>query len=118
MEPVLAGARREIYLARPSHLEPAMIRRFFREYDVRGLVTRISPPEVVEQIGLGLGSDARRAGGKRVVLARDCRESSDALPRLDRPGLMATGCDVTDIGVVPTPLVYLRREHAAGRRGW
>jgi phosphomannomutase/phosphoglucomutase len=78
----------------------------FREYDIRGLVDRDLTEEVVEQLGLGLGTTVRGKGLRRVVVGRDCRESSvrffDALAR----GLCATGCDVLDIGVVPTPLTY------------
>ena len=78
----------------------------FREYDIRGLVGQDLTAEVVEQLGLGLGTATRRQGLRRVVVGRDCRLSStgffDALAR----GLCATGCDVLDIGVVPTPLTY------------
>jgi phosphomannomutase/phosphoglucomutase len=78
----------------------------FREYDIRGLVDRDLTPEVVEKLGLGLGTIVRRQGGRMVAMGRDCRASStpfrDALAR----GLTATGTDVVDIGVVPTPLTY------------
>ncbi|MBI5548319.1 MAG: phosphomannomutase, partial [Deltaproteobacteria bacterium] len=78
----------------------------FREYDIRGLVDKDLTEDVVEKLGLGLGTTLRRKGLKRLVVGRDCRESSprfrDALTR----GLCATGCDVLDIGVVPTPLTY------------
>jgi phosphomannomutase/phosphoglucomutase len=80
--------------------------QIFREYDIRGLVDKDLTSEAVEKIGFGLGTTLRRSGGKRLVLGRDCRESStrfrDALAR----GLTETGCDVLDIGVVPTPLTY------------
>ena len=78
----------------------------FREYDIRGLVDKDLTEGVVEKLGLGLGTVIRRKGGTSVVVGRDCRESStrfrDALCR----GLTATGLDVLDIGVVPTPLTY------------
>ena len=78
----------------------------FREYDIRGLVDKDLTEEVVEQLGLGLGTMVRRAHGRAIVVGRDCRESStrfrDALAR----GLTATGLDVLDVGVVPTPLTY------------
>lgn len=78
----------------------------FREYDIRGLVDRDLTEAVVEDIGRGLGTLCRRAGGRWVALGRDCRESStrfrDALGR----GLTSTGVDVYDLGVVPTPLTY------------
>ncbi len=80
--------------------------QIFREYDIRGLVDKDLTEEVVEQLGLGLGTTLRRKGGRRIVVGRDCRESSTRfLARLAK-GLTATACDVLDIGVVPTPLTY------------
>ncbi len=42
-------------------------------------------------------------GGGRVVLARDSRPSGPMLSAAVRAGLMATGCDVVDCGVLSTP---------------
>ncbi|HCF59055.1 MAG TPA: phosphomannomutase [Myxococcales bacterium] len=78
----------------------------FREYDVRGLVDTDLTEEVVEKLGLGLGTTLRRAGGRRLVLGRDCRESSMRFRDAMTKGLVATGCEVLDLGVVPTPLTY------------
>jgi phosphomannomutase/phosphoglucomutase len=87
------------------HVNP----QIFREYDIRGLVDKDLTAETVELLGRGLGTLARKAvTGRAPVLAvgRDARESSvifrDALSR----GLNATGCDVIDVGLVPTPLCY------------
>ncbi|MHB8876223.1 MAG: phosphomannomutase/phosphoglucomutase, partial [Myxococcaceae bacterium] len=78
----------------------------FREYDIRGLVDKDLTGEVVELLGKGLGTTVKRAGGRTIVVGRDCRESStrfrDALCR----GINSTGLDVVDIGVGPTPLTY------------
>lgn len=83
--------------------------QIFREYDIRGLVGSDLTPDTVELLGRGLGTLARRAKpGQTPVLAiaRDARESSvpfrDALSR----GLNRSGCDVVDVGMVPTPLCY------------
>lgn len=78
----------------------------FREYDVRGLVDIDLTEEVARLLGLGLGTTVIRKGGKRVVLGRDCRESSDRFREAMLAGLVSTGVDVIDVGVVPTPLVY------------
>ncbi|MEN9800444.1 MAG: hypothetical protein RL653_4141 [Pseudomonadota bacterium] len=78
----------------------------FREYDIRGLVDKDLTVEVVEQLGLGLGTVIRRKGGTSVVVGRDCRESSTRFRDALCKGLTATGLDVLDIGVVPTPLTY------------
>ncbi|GEJ58614.1 phosphomannomutase/phosphoglucomutase [Anaeromyxobacter diazotrophicus] len=78
----------------------------FREYDVRGLVDQDLTEDAVEAIARGLGTMVRRAGGKRVVLGRDCRLSGERFARRALAGLTATGVDVVDLGVVPTPLTY------------
>lgn len=78
----------------------------FREYDIRGLVDQDLTPEVVEKLGLGMGTTLRRAGGKSIVVGRDCRASSTVFRDALIKGLNATGVDVVDVGVVPTPLVY------------
>lgn len=78
----------------------------FRTYDIRGIVDQSLNDETIFLIGQAFGSLVRERGGHQVALARDGRLSS---PRLAAPlikGLLATGCDVTDIGMVPTPLLY------------
>ncbi|HET9599543.1 MAG TPA: phosphomannomutase/phosphoglucomutase [Anaeromyxobacteraceae bacterium] len=77
----------------------------FREYDVRGLVDRDLTERAVEQVAQAVGTLVRRAGGRRVVLGRDCRLSSSRLAARAAAGFCAAGVDVVDLGVVPTPLV-------------
>jgi len=78
----------------------------FREYDIRGVAdTELLSPDV-EQLGLGLGSYLRRHSGSKINVGRDCRLSSTRLRDALVKGLLAAGCDVTDIGVVPTPVLY------------
>jgi len=79
----------------------------FREYDIRGVAeSELLSPDV-EQLGLGLGSYlVRHSGGRKINVGRDCRLSSTRLRDALVNGLRAAGCDVTDIGVVPTPVLY------------
>jgi len=78
----------------------------FREYDIRGVAeTELASPDVV-QLGRGLGTLLRRKKGPKINLGRDCRLSSTRLRDALLEGLNAAGCDVTDLGVVPTPLLY------------
>ena len=78
----------------------------FRAYDIRGLVETALTPEVVYEIGRAIGSEAFERGQQTVAVARDGRlsgpELTDALIR----GLVATGRDVKDLGMVPTPVLY------------
>src|ERR1700735_4744854 len=83
-----------------SMLKPTI----FREYDIRGIADSELLAEDVEQLGLGLGTYLRRkSGGGAVNVGRDCRLSSTRLRDALVQGLRGAGCDVTDIGVVPTP---------------
>src|SRR5260221_456250 len=79
----------------------------FREYDTRGIAdSELLSPDI-EQLGLGLGSYLQRhGGGRNINVGRDCRLSSTRLRDALVKGLLASGCDVTDIGVVPTPVLY------------
>ena len=84
-------------------LNPAI----FREYDIRGIAdTELLSPDI-EQLGRGLGTYLRRrSGGANINVGRDCRLSSTRLRDALVKGLLAAGCNVTDIGTVPTPVLY------------
>ena len=79
----------------------------FREYDIRGVADEELLSPDVQELGQALGTFLQRNGnGKNVNLARDCRLSSPRLRDALMAGLKASGCAVTDIGPVPTPLLY------------
>src|SRR5581483_8118326 len=83
----------------------------FREYDIRGIAeTELATPDVV-QLGRALGTLLRRKSGPKINLGRDCRLSSPRLRDALLEGLIASGCEVTDIGVAPTPLLYYSAVH-------
>ncbi len=83
-----------------------MRQEIFREYDIRGIAGKDLTEETVELLGLGIGTLMRRQGCARITLGRDCRPSSDPFRNAIIAGLTATGLNVIDIGVVPTPLLY------------
>jgi phosphomannomutase / phosphoglucomutase len=84
-------------------LKPAI----FREYDIRGVADAELLSRDVEQLGRGLGTYLRRhGGGANINVGRDCRLSSTRLRDALVQGLLAAGCNVTDIGTVPTPVLY------------
>ena len=78
----------------------------FREYDIRGIAERDLTSDGVELLGRALGTYLQRKAGPLVNIGRDCRLSGDRLNLALRKGLIASGCHVTDIGVVPTPVTY------------
>ena len=83
----------------------------FREYDIRGIADQELLSSDVADLGRGLGTYLQRASGRRINLGRDCRLSSPRLHDALLEGLQSTGCEVTDIGVVPTPLLYFSAVH-------
>ena len=78
----------------------------FRAYDIRGVVENALTPDAVQQIGQAFATEALSQNQKTVVIARDGRLSSPELARRLSEGLRAGGCDVIDIGIVPTPVLY------------
>ncbi len=78
----------------------------FREYDIRGIADDELQSADVEQLGRAVGTYLQRKNGRNINLGRDCRLSSTRLRDALIRGLVSSGCDVTDIGVVPTPLLY------------
>lgn len=78
----------------------------FREYDIRGVAERDLSSPGVELLGQAIGAYLRRRTGPRINLARDCRLSGQRLHDALLKGLLAAGCEVTDLGVAPTPLLY------------
>ncbi len=78
----------------------------YREYDIRGVVETDLTPDVVSDLGRGLGTAFRRAGLSKVAISRDVRESGLSLFRSLSEGFLSTGCDVVDLGQLPTPAAY------------
>lgn len=83
----------------------------FRQYDIRGVADRDMPDAFARDLGCALGTFWRRNGLRRVALGRDCRTSSDRLHGALLAGLVETGVQVVDIGIVPTPLTYFAVFH-------
>ncbi|MFQ6111885.1 MAG: phosphomannomutase/phosphoglucomutase [Nitrospinota bacterium] len=80
--------------------------QIFREYDIRGVVDRDLTPEVVFDLGRALGAYLGGERGARVALGHDNRTSSELFRDRLAEGLMASGCHVIGVGLVPTPILY------------
>lgn len=87
----------------------------FREYDIRGNAENDLASELAHGIGRALATflRMRTSEGDTVTVAvcRDCRLSSDRLFEALTAGLRASGADVIDVGVGPTPLLYFAAFH-------
>jgi phosphomannomutase len=80
---------------------------------IRGIIGAGLTPAPALQFAQALGT---YLGGGRIVLSRDSRPSGDMLRHAVLAGLMASGCEVHDLGIAPTPTCGLavRRLGAAG----
>lgn len=78
----------------------------FRNYDIRGIVPQELNAEVALHIGKALGTILIRNGGRKVVVGRDNRKSSEELKNNLISGLISTGCSITDIGISLTPIIH------------
>lgn len=83
----------------------------FRSYDIRGLVGSQVTPELAQWVGQAVGSEAIDQGERNIVVARDGRTHSESLTQALIKGILRSGCNVINIGVVPTPLMYFSTFH-------
>jgi phosphomannomutase len=82
---------------------------------VRGIVGKDLTPDFVARYAAAFGSIVAEPG-KSVVLGRDSRTSGELFSISAAAGLRSVGCNVIDLGIVPTPTTQLAVEHhhAAG----
>ncbi|ABN56688.1 MULTISPECIES: phosphoglucosamine mutase [Methanoculleus] len=74
-------------------------KQMFGTNGVRGVIGETMTPTLVLKIGAALGSMRRGT----IAVGRDTRTSGEALTHALKAGLLMTGCDVVDVGVLPTP---------------
>ncbi|MCR9192408.1 MAG: phosphomannomutase/phosphoglucomutase [Gammaproteobacteria bacterium] len=78
----------------------------FRAYDIRGIVEQQINADVFYTIAKAISFRLQALGRSQVLVARDGRLTSDALTKALIQGLLESGIDVVDIGMVPTPVMY------------
>jgi len=86
-----------------------MNENIFRAYDIRGIFGKDLTTEIAEKIGKAFGTFIGE--GKNLVVGRDVRLSGKALSDAVISGLTSVGCNVTNIGIVPTPILYFAIAH-------
>ncbi|QPK63411.1 phosphomannomutase/phosphoglucomutase [Methylomonas sp. LL1] len=97
--------------------QPLPVASIFRDYDIIGIVGKNINEDIVANLGRAFASEARQLGIKTIVVARDGRTSSPVLSAALIKGITSAGCDVLDIGLVPTPILYFVSHHSEGRSG-
>jgi phosphomannomutase len=80
---------------------------------IRGVVGPFLTPQLARAFAQAFGT---YVGGGRVVVGRDTRATGPMLQHAVQCGLLAAGCEVTDVGVLPTPTIQLYTG-AIGARG-
>lgn len=103
----------------------------FREYDIRGIAGTEFPPKMIQEyerwygsfpgititlevakaIGSAYGTMIRREGGREVVVGYELRPFAKELTDAFIEGVLETGCNVTDLGISLTPIVYFITAH-------
>ena len=77
----------------------------FRAYDIRGIIDQTLTTDTAYWIGRAVGTESRAHGEANVVVGRDGRLSGPAMVQALTQGLRDSGCNVTDLGMVPTPVL-------------
>ena len=77
----------------------------FRAYDIRGIADKQLTSSLATAIGQAFASEVLRKGDKAIFIGRDGRIHSPKMAEAFTRGVLSTGCDVIDLGVVPTPLM-------------
>ena len=91
---------------RPATPDLLVERSIFRAYDIRGVVGTTLSTDVARLIGRAVGALMKEKGLRGIAVGRDGRVSSPDMARALIDGLRMSGIDVTDVGMVPTPVAY------------
>lgn len=83
----------------------------FRMYDIRGIYGEDLTDEACLEIGKGLGTFFLENSQNKVFVGRDNRISGESVYKSLTSGLISTGCNVVNLGVVINPLVYFSWHH-------
>lgn len=80
-------------------------KHIFRAYDIRGIAETEVSPAIARLIGKAVASEAINLGENSLLVGLDARTHSPKLYESLVKGILSTGCNVINIGVVPTPLM-------------
>ena len=78
----------------------------FKAYDIRGIVPSTINEDVAQALGQAFGTQALKEGETTVAVGRDGRLSGPTLAAALMRGLVASGVNVIDVGMVTTPMLY------------
>ena len=84
-------------------------KNIFREYDIRGVYPIDIDVDVAYTIGKAYGTYIKRYNENMCLVGHDNRISSPSLNNALTEGILSTGVDVIDLGLVTTPMLYYGR---------
>ena len=89
----------------------------FRAYDIRGIAYKDLSEELVISLGKTLGTMILESDQDYINVGRDGRISSPKMYEWLSQGIISTGCNVINLGIVPTPLLYFSTHKLASNNG-
>lgn len=89
-----------------SAVDGALDPEIFRAYDIRGVVDETLTEHAAYLVGRAFAAESLAAGQEHVAVGGDGRASTAPLRAVLHRALNEGGVNVTDIGCVPTPLLY------------
>ena len=91
------------------------MKRLFGTRGIRGPIATKVTPELMLNLGLAL---ATKLGGEgEVVVGRDTRTSGEMLQHAFSAGIVAGGCDIVDVGIVPSPCIAFTTRELGAKAG-
>ncbi len=81
----------------------------FREYDARWLYKKDINLAGIANLGKGLGTQVKihtKKDNPRIIVGHDYRSYSEEIKTSLKQGLISTGCNVEDVGLSLSPMVY------------
>ena len=95
-----------------------IIKDVFRAYDIRGTYPEQINEELFNLIGKAIGTKIQEESkNKNIVVCMDGRLTGPRLKKSLIEGLIETGIDIIDIGILPTPLLYFSLHHLDAAHG-
>jgi len=91
--------------------------QIFRAYDIRGVADTELTDEIVTAIGGAIATMAADQGEYTLIIGCDGRLSSPRIKAALTKSLLASGIDIIDIGVVPSPVMYFATHELECRSG-
>lgn len=90
------------------------MKKLFGTDGIRGVANDELTAELAFKVGRASAYKLKDSGKKSIVIGRDTRYSGPMLQAAISSGIMSTGMNVIDVGIIPTPAIaYLTRKYGA-----